>query len=235
MPGKGPELGNPPPNDDSASAVALLGGVFDPPHQGHIDIGHSALQLEAVGEVIWIPCARIPHHKSSPVAPAEARLQMVERICAEIDGFTVDDVEFHRQGPSYTVDTVRSLSQRFGDRPLLCIIGADNADKIAQWRSAEELWQMAIPVVAPRPGVEAGTTESTALVREDFPFIDEERWQQFLRWQLPPASGEISSSEIRSRLAQAEEPRSVIAEHPGIPEILRDFLLQGGWYHTSSD
>ena len=130
MPGKGPELGNPPPNDDSASAVALLGGVFDPPHQGHIDIGLSALQLKAVGEVVWIPCARIPHHKSPPVAPAEARLQMVERICAEIDGFTVDDAEFQRQGPSYTVDTVRSLSQRFGDTPLLWIVGADNADKI---------------------------------------------------------------------------------------------------------
>jgi len=83
--------------------------------------------------------------------------------------------------------------------------------------------------------VVAGTTENTALDREDFPFIDEVRWQQFLRWQLPPASGEISSSEIRARLAQSEEPRSVIAEHPGIPEILRDFLLEGGWYHTSSD
>ena len=235
MPGKGPELGNPPPNDVSASAVALLGGVFDPPHQGHIDIGLSALQLEAVAEVIWIPCARIPHHKAAPVAPAEARLQMVERICSEIDGFTVDDLEFHREGPSYTVDTVRTLSQRLGDKPLLWIVGADNADKIAQWKSAEELWQMAIPVVAPRPGVETGTSENPALVREDFPYIDDGRWQHFLRWQLPPVSGEISSSEIRSRLARAEEPRSAISEHPGIPAILREFLIQGGWYHTSSD
>ncbi|MGB1071806.1 MAG: nicotinate (nicotinamide) nucleotide adenylyltransferase [Planctomycetota bacterium] len=228
-------MGNPPPNDDSASAVALLGGVFDPPHQGHIDIGLSALQLEAVAEVIWIPCARIPHHKAAPVAPAEARLQMVERICSEIDGFTVDDLEFLREGPSYTVDTVRTLSQRLGDKSLLWIVGADNADKIAQWKSAEELWQMAIPVVAPRPGVETGASENPALVREDFPYIDDGRWQHFLRWQLPPVSGEISSSEIRSRLARAEEPRSAISEHPGIPAILREFLIQGGWYHTSSD
>lgn len=227
-------MGNSDPETACTSAVALLGGVFDPPHQGHIDIGLSALHLDGVDEVIWIPCARIPHHKSPPVAPAEARLQMVELICQGIEGFSVDDVEFQRQGPSYTVDTVRSLSERFGDRPLLWIVGADNADKIARWRSAEELWQMAIPVVAPRPGVDTTAISDSLLLREDFPFIDDQRWQQFLRWQLPPASGEISSSEIRSRLALVENHPEAVAEQPGIPPVIVKFLLQGGWYQTSS-
>ena len=234
VPGKGPELGHSSPASDSDSAIALLGGVFDPPHQGHIDIGLSALQRTNIEEVIWIPCAKIPHHKSPPLAPAEARLQMVELICAGIEGFSVDDVEFQREGPSYTVDTVRSLSARFGEKPLLWIIGADNADKIAQWKSAAELWQLAIPVVAPRPGIEQTSVENPTLDRDEFPYIDEQRWQSFQRWQLPPASKEVSSSEIRTLLANADDPSAAIKEHPGIPPAIADFLLQGGWYQTSS-
>ena len=135
----------------SKPAIALLGGVFDPPHQGHIDIGLSALQLPQVDEVRWIPCAEIPHHKAPPTAPAQARLKMVELICQGIDGFSVDDVEYRRQGPSYTVDTVKALSEAFPDQTLLWIVGADNSRSMARWKSAAELWQIAIPVVARDP------------------------------------------------------------------------------------
>lgn len=224
-----------PPGPASKPAIALLGGVFYPPHQGHIDIGLSALELAQVEEVRWIPCAEIPHHKAPPIAPAQARLEMVELICGEIAGFTVDDVEFRRRGPSYTVDTVKSLSEAYPGQTLLWIVGADNARSMARWKSADELWQIAVPIVAPRPGLSQTETGTALLKREDFPYIGDQRWQLFLQWQLPALSKDVSSSEIRSLLRESSDPHQLTEEHPGIPQVIADYLLKGGWYASSQE
>ena len=219
----------------SKPAIALLGGVFDPPHQGHIDIGLSALQLPQVEEVRWIPCAEIPHHKAPPTAPAQARLKMVELICQDIDGFSVDDVEYRRQGPSYTVDTVKALSEAFPDQTLLWIVGADNSRSMARWKSAAELWQIAIPVVAPRPGLSQAATPASFLKREDFPYIADQRWQLFQQWQLPAVSKDVSSSEIRSLLKESTDPKKLTSEYLGIPPVIAEYLIKGGWYRRTPE
>ena len=106
--------------------LALLGGVFDPLHQGHVAVAEAALELPGVEEVRWIPCKEPPHEKDSTHAPAEVRLAMAQLFCQEVEQFTCDDIEFERDGPSWTIDTVRALAEQYPGRPLLWLIGSDN-------------------------------------------------------------------------------------------------------------
>lgn len=225
-------------DSNNTGAIALLGGVFDPVHQGHVDIALSALHHPQISAVHWIPCARIPHHKSAPIAPAQARLEMVHIACSGTDGFVIDDIEYHREGPSYTADTVKSIATQSQGETLLWIVGADNARNLAKWKSAEELWNIAIPLVAPRPGVKPNSrgapapAESSYLHREDFPYIDDSRWQLFCQWQLPPVSAQISSSQIRESLRNSKDFDKLSAEGLGIPSAVLDFIVAGGWYQS---
>ncbi|MDC3251445.1 nicotinate (nicotinamide) nucleotide adenylyltransferase [Planctomycetota bacterium] len=220
------------------SALALFGGVFDPVHQGHVDIAFSALAHPGIEKVLWIPCPVIPHHKSPPLAPAEARLEMTRIVCKDVPGFVVEDIEFQRNGPAFTVDTVKSLSDLYPDTLLLWIVGADNASSISQWKSAEELWNHAIPVIAPRPGSSPTSSpqdsEKHYLCREDFPYISEDRWKLFREWTLPAVSQDVSSSQIRHLLANPGESKNpTLSKGLGVPDPVLQYLLQGGWYQQS--
>ncbi len=207
---------------DPVAPLAMLGGVFDPLHRGHVEIARAALGLPGVEEVVWIPCRILPHRKQDPIAPPEARLEMVRILCQSIDGFVHDEIEFERQGPSWTIDTIRSMSAAHPGRPLLWLIGADNIAHIGNWKDAEELWQLAIPVVAHRPD------STPRLERSHLPFLDDERWEQVISWQLPHISEKISSTRIRAMLAAGE------AIEEWVPGPVQEAIEAGGWYSSGS-
>ena len=198
--------------------LALLGGVFDPLHQGHVAVAEAALELPGVEEVRWIPCKEPPHEKDSTHAPAEVRLAMAQLFCQEVEQFTCDDIEFERDGPSWTIDTVRALAEQYPGRPLLWLIGSDNVRLIGRWKEAEELWNLAIPVVAHRPG------SGTVLRREHLPFLEGERWRLINSWSLPEVSQDISSTRLRSLLAAGKDVGD------SIPLAVLEALESGGWY-----
>ena len=75
------------PSDHDSRPLALLGGVFDPIHRGHVELARAALQLAEVEEVRWIPCLNLPHSKNPPLAPAVARLDMGQTLCSQNCGF----------------------------------------------------------------------------------------------------------------------------------------------------
>ncbi|MGE4620081.1 MAG: nicotinate (nicotinamide) nucleotide adenylyltransferase [Planctomycetota bacterium] len=206
------------PSGRDYGPLALLGGVFDPIHRGHVAIAQAALELPGVEEVRWIPCKQPPHHKTTTQAPAEARLAMTQLVCKEEERFVVDKVEFEREGPSWTIDTVRAISEQNPDRTLLWLLGADNVHLIRKWKDAEELWHLVIPVVARRPG------STTNLRREHLPFLDEKRWKQVKEWSLPDISHNISSTRLRSLLAAGEDVDD------WIPTTILEAIHAGGWY-----
>jgi nicotinate-nucleotide adenylyltransferase len=210
------------PSDHDSRPLALLGGVFDPIHRGHVELARAALQLAEVEEVRWIPCLNLPHSKNPPLAPAVARLDMVQTLCSQNCGFVCDPLEFHRDGPSWTIDTVRHFHDEQPDRPLLWLIGSDNISLIGSGKDAEELWQRAIPVAAHRPGA------PQRLERAHLPFLDDARWEQVIRWQLPQISEDISSTRIRQMIAAGE------AVDQWIPQSIQPLILSGGWYSSGS-
>lgn len=206
----------------ATNPIALLGGVFDPVHQGHIAIAYAALELPGVNEVRWVLCKQPPHHKTTTSAPATARLEMTQLACQGEDRFVVDDIELQRDGPSWTIDTVRAIAEQNPDRTLLWLIGSDNVSLIGKWKEAEDLWNLAIPVVANRPG------SSTRLSREHLPFMDAERWQEIVSWELPLISENISSTRLRNRLSAGEDVSD------WVPSSVLDALHAGGWYRQAT-
>ena len=131
--------------------IGVLGGTFDPIHYGHLRPAKEALVTLGLDQLRFVPAARPPHRRS-PVASAEQRLRMVELAVADEPCFVVDDREFGRPGPSYTVDTLISMREEFGERTLCLLMGTDAFDGLDTWHCWQRLPQLAHLVVMYRPG-----------------------------------------------------------------------------------
>ncbi len=131
--------------------IGVFGGTFDPIHYGHLRPAKEALVTLGLEQVRFVPAARPPHRRP-PVASAEQRLRMVELAVADEPGFVVDDRELRRPGPSYTVDTLMSMREEFGERTLCLLLGTDAFVQLETWHCWQQLPQLAHLVVMPRPG-----------------------------------------------------------------------------------
>lgn len=164
---------------------AVLGGSFDPVHDGHVALTSHLLEQGLADRLVVVP-ARISPHKERTSAPAQDRLAMVRLAFADDPRVAVEECEVVRPGPSFTVDTLRHLvSLRPTDRWRL-VIGADHLTTFATWRQTAAILEMARLLVFPRRGwpvvVPTELAAGRVQVVEDF---DEP----------------VSSSEIRAMLA----------------------------------
>jgi nicotinate-nucleotide adenylyltransferase len=96
--------------------VGIFGGTFDPIHYGHLRTAFELMQVLQCGEIRFVPSRRPPHRDITAAEP-ELRLKMVEAAIAGQGGFVLDDREFQREGPSFTVDTLTSLREELGNTP----------------------------------------------------------------------------------------------------------------------
>jgi nicotinate-nucleotide adenylyltransferase len=129
--------------------LGLFGGTFDPPHYGHVAALEAAARTDRFERLI-VTVAGDPYLKNDEVAPARLRLAMAH---AAFDGLAlveVSDVEIRREGPSYTVDTVREFLQDADAVDLL--VGADLATQLDLWQGAEALRELVEVGIVPRPG-----------------------------------------------------------------------------------
>jgi nicotinate-nucleotide adenylyltransferase len=128
---------------------ALFGGSFDPFHDGHLAMIHAALDRGLADMVMVMPAGHNPH-KPAPVAPGEHRLRMAELGVAGLAAVEVSDFEARRAGPSYTVDTLESLTSRHPGDVWRLLIGADNLAEFPRWRQPARLLELADLLVFPR-------------------------------------------------------------------------------------
>ncbi|MGO1540790.1 MAG: nicotinate-nucleotide adenylyltransferase [Luteimonas sp.] len=134
----------------AAALVVLYGGTFDPVHNGHLAIARAAHQ--ALGSVVRMMPAADPPHRPPPGASAAQRADMLDRAVAGKPGLCVDRRELERDGPSYTVLTLRELREADPDVPVALLLGADSFLGLAEWREWRALFDMVHFVVAERPG-----------------------------------------------------------------------------------
>ena len=133
--------------------VLLYGGTFDPVHAGHLAVAHAA-RAATGADIAFLPAAD-PPHRAAPGASAEQRAHMLDLAIAGEAGFRVDRRELRREGPSYTVDTLRELRTEAGPAaPLAWLVGADAFRGLASWHQWTDLMDLAHFVVAVRPGHE---------------------------------------------------------------------------------
>jgi len=122
--------------------IGLFGGTFDPIHYGHLIAAEQARDQMKLDEV-WLMPAKIPPHKTrTDIASEQHRLRMVELAVADHPTFRVSDIELQREGPSYTVDTMRAIRQKFPHDDFWFIIGGDMVEMLPKWYRFEELRTM---------------------------------------------------------------------------------------------
>jgi nicotinate-nucleotide adenylyltransferase len=139
--------------------LAIFGGSFDPPHAGHVLAAHYVLLTAPVSRVLVVPCAEHPFGKKH--APFEHRLAMCRIAFASLGGLVeVLDIEGRRQGPSYTIDTVRELARMYPSSRLELVVGSDIPEEMETWKDIEALRGMVTVRVLPRLEENAAAEES---------------------------------------------------------------------------
>jgi nicotinate-nucleotide adenylyltransferase len=132
------------------SAIAILGGTFDPVHNGHLRAALEVREQFGLDEIRLLP-AGTPPHRPAPEASAGHRLAMLQQVAAVYPGFRVDDREIRRAGYSYMVDTLEEIRAEAGAAPVLLAIGQDAANALDRWHEWERLFDLAHLVVMCRP------------------------------------------------------------------------------------
>jgi nicotinate-nucleotide adenylyltransferase len=182
--------------------VGILGGTFNPPHIAHLVCAQEAyLQLD-LDEVMLIP-ARIPPHKPVDDEPgAEHRLELCWAAIEGDDRFTVSDLEITRDGPSYTVDTLRTLTRRAPDSELFMIVGGDVAAGLPSWHEPEQVLSLATLAVAKRRG--------TARARVEQALQSLPGGERAVFFRMPRIA--ISSTLVRRRVRHGEPVRYFVPD-----------------------
>ncbi|GJM45089.1 MAG: putative nicotinate-nucleotide adenylyltransferase [Gemmatimonadota bacterium] len=134
--------------------LGIFGGTFDPIHLGHLILAELARYLLRLDQVLFVP-ARIPPHKGSTPTDAERRIRMTRLGTEGNPHFAVSDIELRREGPSYTVDTLRALRDQKPDTEHYLLMGADSARDLESWKDHQVLLEDSTVVVMARPGVDA--------------------------------------------------------------------------------
>lgn len=172
---------------------AILGGTFDPPHLAHLVAGEAAFRNLGVDVVTFIPAGAPWQKADRDVTAAPHRWEMTRLATDGVEYFEADDREVHRDGWTYTIDTVESFPP---DDDLILVLGSDAAARMRTWESAERLLERVRVAVAERPGVDRGAVESE---------IGEVIW---LDMPLLPVSG----TELRKRASEGGSIRFLVRE-----------------------
>ena len=131
--------------------IGILGGTFDPVHNGHLAAARQLLGVANLDQVWLMPNATPPHRTAVPVAPADDRMRMVELAVAGQNGVLASRTEVDRGGISYTIDTLRQLAREYPGRRFAFLIGSDAALQIRSWHDAEALLAEGYFVIFNRP------------------------------------------------------------------------------------
>lgn len=184
--------------------LGVLGGTFDPMHNGHLGAAEAAIECAELDEVVFVPTGT-PPHRPAAVASAAQRLEMGRLATADDPRFTVSDVEVERSGPSYTVDTLLALRGANPHAELFLILGWDAASLFRSWYRPDEVIALAPIVVVTRPGRPAPGPD-------DFKRAGLQAGRVILCERPTPA---VSASEIREAVRRGQSVAGMVPESVG--------------------
>lgn len=171
--------------------VGVMGGTFDPVHHGHLVAASEVQHWFDLDEVVFVPTGDPWQKSDRTVSPAEHRYLMTVIATAANPKFTVSRVDIDRQGPTYTIDTLRDLAAAMPDAELYFITGADALANIFTWRDVDELFALARFVGCTRPGYEMDAETLAKIPSERVTLVE-----------IPALA--ISSTDCRTRSERGE-------------------------------
>lgn len=194
--------------------AGILGGTFNPPHNGHLSIAEALLTEFALDEVIFLPAGQPPHKKN--ITSNEHRLEMLKLLTEQDPRLVISSQEMERSGYTYTVDTLTELKKNVSDREFYYIIGTDTLFTLTSWVRFSEVFRLTRFLCVPRPGDDPEET------RKEIRRLAEEYGAEI---RLSRNSGpDISSTAVREKTAAGERL------HGLVPEKLEEYIQQNGLF-----
>lgn len=207
-------------------AVAVFGGTFNPVHFGHLRSALELLETLGLAQLRFMPAAE-PPHREAPQVSAEHRAAMVERAITGESRFVCDRRELHRQGPSYTFDSLAELRQEIGASRGLCLVmGCDALLGLSSWYRWDELLELAHLVVMARPGWTLPSKGAVATLLDDHAGSRDDLGQlpcgRVVTQTLRPQ--DISATNIRGLLQSGFSARYLL------PDSVLAYIAERGLY-----
>ena len=194
--------------------LGVLGGTFDPIHNGHLAVADEVRSRLKLDEILFVPTGRPWLKAGKPLTRAEHRIEMVRLAIAGSPYCKLSTMEIDRGGPSYTIDTMAELKKKRGDEDeLFFILGWDSLAELTEWREPERIIRLCQLVAVPRPGYPQPDLNmlersisglSGRVVILDKPEVD------------------ISASDIRERVEQGESISGLV------PEAVERYIREKG-------
>lgn len=195
-----------------APRVGMFGGAFDPPHLAHRALAQCALEQLQLDLLHVMPTGQA-WHKTRPLTAAAHRLAMSELAFGGLPRLQLDDREIRRDGPSYTLDTLRELQADHPGAALFLVMGQDQARALPTWRRWEDILDIATICVADRDlltGEASGPQDATDA--------------RFVRLRMPTM--DISATGIRARIAEGQGITPLVS--PAVARYIEDHHLYHG-------
>ena len=208
-----------------AVRVGIYGGSFDPVHNAHLHVAREAQRAFALDCVVFVPAARPPHKPGRVLASNTDRAAMLALALQGEPTWCVDQLEFERSGPSYTIDTVRELPARLKlarDVELFLLLGWDNLKGFERWREVRALLELVQPIVVARGVEDRSVLEH--LRRE----LGSAAFAKLERGLLRVATRPESATELRARLARGATPDDEL------PAKVLEYIRARGIYSPGS-
>jgi len=196
--------------------VGIMGGTFDPIHNGHLLIAQAALDTYALDEILFVPSGTPWLKDVSKVLDKKTRVSLTGLAIEDNPGFALSTIEIDREGNSYSYETVEELKKNNPDVEYYFILGADSLIKLEDWKNPEKLM--------------AACTLLTA-VRDDY---DEQQIREKIEYLknhfnakielLPTTRIDISSTMIREKVRQGKSIRYML------PDAVREYIEKHNIY-----
>ena len=195
--------------------LGILGGVFNPPHLGHLVCAQEACVRLELDRVLLVPVGEAPHREVEDPG-GKVRLELCHAATGEDDRLGCSPVEVDRPGPSYTVDTLRALRDERADEELVLILGADQAAELRSWRDPEGVLGLAEVAVVERADIGAEAVRARV---NGLPGA--ERMSFFSMPRI-----DVSSTIVRRRVADGLPVRYLV------PDPVVDLIAERGLYRA---
>jgi nicotinate-nucleotide adenylyltransferase len=197
--------------------IGILGGTFNPPHLGHLVAAQEAYRELELDHVLLIPAATPPHKPVEDEPGARHRLELCRLAVGDDDRFGVSDIELQREGPSYTVDTLKVLTTHEPINDLFLILGGDIAAGLPKWHEPERVLELATVAIAQRRGTAREAVEGA---------LAELAGGERARFFEMPRIG-ISSTMVRRRVRCGQPIRYLV------PDGVKQYIETHGLYRSA--
>ena len=224
--------------NNTLKRVGLLGGTFDPVHNGHLGLAAETMQRFDLQKVLFIPVSQSPHKTHYQPTASKHRVAMLELALEQQTALSIELLEVERECVSYTIETLSRLKEKYPDWELFLILGADAFMVMDTWKSYADIFKLCHVLVGTRPDIKLELSaklrqtlglEKTPLEKNNDPLLitlNPEIGKTLRLYQIPPQ--DISSSEIRHRIQAGKEIKNLL------PPAVDHYIMHHRLYRVES-